>query len=220
MISSAISERIEKIFDNLLNYFGPQNWWPAETRYEVIVGSILTQNTSWKNVEKAIKNLKEKGILDIEKISEIDLRDLYELIKPSGFYKQKAERLKNISRRILIDFGNVENMMNYDLDYLYKYLISLKGIGEETAESILLYALDKKIFVVDSYTIRIFQRLGLPSKREEIKNHVIDTLREIDKLKEFHALLVELGKRYCKKEPKCEGCPLGDYCSFRKGVER
>ncbi|MGC8584975.1 MAG: endonuclease III domain-containing protein [Thermoplasmata archaeon] len=217
MIFSTINEEIEKIYHILLEFFGQQGWWPAETPYEVVVGAILTQNTSWRNVKKAIKNLKDNNLLDLKKIAETDIDFLAELIKPSGFYRQKAIRLKNISLVILKDFGNIENMRNMDTEKVMEYLLSLNGIGSETAESILLYALDKPVFVVDSYTIRIFGRMGLPEKREDIKKNVMNIFKDVNDLKEFHALLVELGKNYCKKIPLCNECPLNEYCKYYRG---
>ncbi|AEF96824.1 endonuclease III domain-containing protein [Methanotorris igneus] len=210
-----------KIYHLLLSHFGYQNWWPAETRYEVVIGAVLTQNTSWKNVEKAIENLKKENLIDERKILEIDTEKLKKLIKPAGFYNIKAERLKNITHHIVKNYGSTENLakLPIKLEDLRKELLNVKGIGKETADSILLYALDRPIFVVDAYTKRIFSRLGViegGEEYDEIRHIFEENLpKDLKIYKEYHALIVELGKHYCKKRnPACEKCPLSDLCDY------
>ena len=207
-----------KVYKTLFEFFGSQNWWPADDRFEVCIGAILTQNTSWSNVEKAIENLKRNGCLSPEKILEIDVDILKNLIRPAGFYNQKAERLKIFSR-FLLESGGFEVLSRLPVYRLRDKLLSLKGIGKETADSIILYAFDKPIFVVDAYTKRLFFRLGLiESERMEY-----DTLRKmvegdvpkkVSIYNEFHALIVKECKEFCRKKPICEGCPVIEMCKF------
>ena len=208
-----------EIYNKLLSYFGTQHWWPAETRYEVVIGAVLTQNTSWKNVERALENLKKENLIDEKKILDVDIGKLKELIKPAGFYNIKAERLRNITKYIVDNYGTTDDLAKTEKDIksLRNELLAIKGIGKETADSILLYALDKPIFVVDAYTRRIFSRFGITDKNmdyDEIRlifeNNI---LLNLNIYKEYHALIVELGKNYCKKKnPLCNECPLYLWC--------
>ncbi len=206
------------IYKKLLNYYKKQNWWPAETRYEVVVGAILTQNTSWKNVEKAINNLKIANLIDEYKIYKINEDYLKSLIKPAGFYNIKAKRLKNITSFIIENYKSTENMYLSDepIDILRKKLLNVKGVGKETADTILLYALDRLSFVIDNYTKRMFVRLGFINNDynyEKIKCFFEKNLpRDLEIYKEFHALIVQHCKTFCKKNPKCENCFLRDIC--------
>lgn len=211
----------------MLDAFGKQNWWPADSSFEVIIGAILTQQTSWKNVEKAISSLKKEGDLNPEFLNNIELGRLEQLIKPSGFYKIKAQRLKNFLDYFLKEYnGKIEKMTEDNTIKIRKELLNINGIGKETADSILLYALNKEIFVIDAYTKRIFFRLGIVDTndyeklRELFENSLKekDHLNTINKFKEMHALIVELGKNYCKKDPICNNCPLFSSCK-RKGVK-
>ncbi|MBC7320956.1 endonuclease III domain-containing protein [bacterium] len=206
------------IYSALYDTFGPQHWWPAETRLEIVVGAILTQNTNWKNVEKAIDNLKESGILTIEGILENKDR-IPELIKSVGYYRIKTDRLINLMNKIK-EYGSLENFLSLPLERLREELLSIKGIGKETADSIILYASGYPIFVVDAYTRRLFSRLGIIRGNEsydEIQNMVMKNTPKDEYLyNEFHALIVELCKRYCRKKPICIGCPVGKFC---EGVE-
>jgi len=209
------------IYYKLLSYFGPQGWWPAESPYEVVVGAILTQNTSWRNVEKAIDNLKRNNLLEERKILSTPLEKLKVLIKPAGFYNIKSRRLKNVTKYIVENYGSTEELKrcNKDLYRLREELLSLKGIGRETTDTILLYSLDKPIFVVDNYTKRIFSRYGLIDENldyDRVRTFFEDRiLRDVEVYKEYHALIVQLGKTFCKKrEPKCESCPLSKGCGM------
>ncbi|MGC8619832.1 MAG: endonuclease III domain-containing protein [Thermoplasmata archaeon] len=205
---------ISDLYSFLYNAFGPQGWWPADTKFEVIVGAILTQNTSWKNVEKSIKNLKLKNLLDFNVIYNLSVEVLANEIKSSGFYRQKANRLKSLIYSIHSNYGSLENFLNQEVNEARKFLLSIKGIGKETADSIILYAMDKPVFVVDSYTLRIFKRIGFDLRDyETIKMQIEKNFNyNTENLKEFHALLVELAKRYCKKSPSCDTCPINHFC--------
>jgi endonuclease-3 related protein len=202
-----------EMYERLMDTVGPRYWWPGESPFEVIVGAILTQNTSWANVEKAIDNLKKAGILNPLGIRGLDGDELAQIIKPSGFYRLKASRLKRFVDFFCDEFdGNMSRMRSQDLGSLRERLLKVNGIGPETADSILLYALGKPIFVVDAYTRRIFSRHDLISERwsyEEVQDMVMGELgRDVGIYNEFHALLVFLGKYWCRRIPRCGGCPL------------
>lgn len=202
-----------EIYDSLYREFGPQGWWPASTPFEVMVGAILTQNTAWGNVERAIRNLKEAGALTPEGVLGTDPRRLEALIKPAGYYRVKAERLRSLCRFLMEEFGGrVQEMASRPLEELRQRLLQLKGVGPETADSILLYALDKPIFVVDAYTRRVLGRHGLvgdSAPYEEVQRLFMGELpKDVGIYKEYHALLVKLGKTHCRPKPRCGGCPL------------
>jgi len=186
-----------KIYKQLLQKYGEQNWWPTETksRFEICVGAILTQNTSWKNVEKAIKNLIEADAINPEKIAGMPVRKLERLIRPSGFFRQKAKRLKVFSKFVL-SYGSVDN---FTKNVSREELLDVNGIGKETADSILLYACGRPCFVVDAYTRRLFSELGIIKGKEgydEIKGMCENKLpKDVNMYKEFHALIVEHMKR-------------------------
>lgn len=212
-----------KVYEKLYKAFGPQHWWPGETPFEVIVGAILTQNTNWGNVEKAIANLKAEGILSPEGIRNVNHNHLALLIKPSGYFNIKAGRLKHF-----IDYlykshsGSLKRMFSLELKILRHELLEVKGIGPETADSILLYAGGYPVFVVDAYTVRIFQRLGvLPEDvtYHEAQETFMDSLtHDVEMFNEYHALIVRLGKELCKPKPRCEGCPFPEaFCRYRTG---
>ena len=206
--------KLTDIYNRLYAHFGPQHWWPAENPFEVMIGAILTQNTAWSNVEKAIANLKRKRLLSPQKIKRIHARHLAALIKSSGFYNEKTKKLKAFIK-FLIGFcdGNINKLYPNGTEVLRKEFLKIKGIGEETADSILLYALNKPIFVVDAYTKRIFIRHRLITKDAtygEIQKFFMNNIPKRVKLfNEYHALIVQAGKNYCKKNnPLCEICPL------------
>lgn len=205
-------EEIKKLYDCLLEEFGPQDWWPGDTKFEIIVGAILTQNVNWNNVETAIKNLKNRDLLSPENILDTDDEELHELIKPTGFYRQKTSRLKRISE-VIIEKGGIEEL--FKKDDLRKLLLDVKGIGPETSDSIILYAAENPSFVVDAYTYRLLERcFGIKRSYNDIKDIFEDTLnKDLHKLQEIHALIVELGKNYCfKNQPQCKECPLSNDC--------
>jgi endonuclease-3 related protein len=209
--------RLLNIYRKLYETYGPRHWWPGETPFEVMVGAILTQNTSWQNVEKAIRCLKAKKVLSVRTIGTLKRSQLASLIRSSGTYRIKADRLKAFVDFMVEEYdGSVERMKGERLKGLRRKLLKVKGIGAETADSILLYGLGKPIFVVDAYTKRILSRHGIISERasyEEVQALFMDNLPlRITLFNEYHALLVHVGKTLCRKMPKCDICPL-------KGVE-
>jgi len=203
-----------KVYKKLYLSFGPQYWWPAESPFEVMVGAILTQNTSWLNVRKAINNLKQHKLLTARKLYKIPEKKLALLIKPAGYYNIKAKRLKAFLDFLFKHYrGEIQHMLHANIPTLRRQLLSVKGIGPETADSILLYALEKPIFVVDAYTKRMLARHNLikeDAPYEKIQKLFMRNLKKGVKLfNEYHALLVKLGKDFChKSKPKCDICPL------------
>jgi len=209
-----LKNSLELIFHELYRKFGPQYWWPAESPFEVIVGAILTQSTNWGNVERAITNLKSKGLLSPKRLYNLPIKKLALAIRSSGYYNIKARRLKEFLRFFLRSYrGDIKKISKEKLDVLRKKLLLIKGIGEETADSILLYALNKPIFVIDAYTLRILCRHGILKKDtsyEDAQSLFMRSLKiEAKMFNEYHALLVRLAKDYClKSNPRCEICPL------------
>jgi endonuclease-3 related protein len=207
------SETLTEIYELLYEAFGPQHWWPGETPFEVITGAILTQNTSWTNVEKAIANLKSAGCLDAEALYRIELSRLAELIRPAGYYNIKAKRLKNFLEWLFDNYGgNLANLEPVATSQLREELLAIKGVGRETADSILLYALGRPVFVVDAYTARIAVRHGLiepDADYEQLRELFESNLPQDTQLfNEYHALLVRAGKEFCRPKARCPGCPL------------
>jgi endonuclease-3 related protein len=207
------SERIKGFYDALYKRFGPQGWWPADTELECILGAILTQNTAWKNVEKALENLRREGLISVEKLALISTPALAELIRPSGYFNQKAIKIKNLIKFLMENYGgDLQKMIEEDTANLREKLLGVRGIGPETADSILLYAAKKPTFVVDAYTYRVLSRHGLipeESTYGEMQEVFMDSLpKDAQLFNEYHALIVRLGKEWCKKNPICEGCPL------------
>ena len=207
-----------EMFDLLLDHFGPQNWWPAETELEVMVGAVLTQNTNWKNVEKAIRNLKNAGLLSLEGLVSLPMATLAEEIRPAGYYNLKAGRLKNLMNFIMQRYeGDLFRFLKDETEILREGLLSVKGVGPETADSILLYAARKPVFVVDAYTYRILSRHGMvqePSTYEQLQELFVEHLPEdVALFNEFHAVIVKTGKNYCRKKPLCLECPLEEWGS-------
>ncbi|MDH7516999.1 MAG: endonuclease [Candidatus Thermoplasmatota archaeon] len=220
----------------LLEEFGHQNWWPidkkyheknkSDPRFEIIIGAILTQNTAWSNVEKAIDNLKSKNMLEIKKISNADIRLLRNMIKPSGFFNQKAHRLKNIARFLHEKYDDdLDMFFNRDIKEIRAELLSLNGIGPETADSILLYAGELPIFVVDAYTKRLCKRIpfNTGTSYDEIQQYFQEEIKKkynenslTQVYNELHALIVVLAKKYCKKKPDCKNCPINKNCGYMK----
>ena len=203
-----------EIFQRLYKAYGPMHWWPGETPFEVMVGAILTQNTSWRNVEKAIQNLKARKVLHARGIHQLKRSQLASLIRSSGYFRIKADRLKAFVNFLFENYrGNLRKIRKERLNTLRQRLLGIKGIGPETADSILLYGLKKPIFVVDAYTKRILSRHGILSERasyEEVQRLFMDHLPQDERLfNEYHALLVHLGKTLCKKTPRCALCPIG-----------
>jgi endonuclease-3 related protein len=204
------------IYTALLDHFGPQHWWPGETPFEVLVGAVLTQNTSWTNVSRAIHNLRDENLLSLAALAGLPEETLAEKIRPAGYYNLKARRLKNLLACIAGDeasAGDLDRFFAQETLTLREKLLAVKGIGPETADAILLYAAHKPIFVVDAYTYRMLTRHGLISAETdyaEMQELFMDTLPADAALyNEYHALIVRLGKEYCKKSrPRCPQCPL------------
>ena len=201
------------LYDRLYRFFGPLHWWPGESPFEVIVGAILTQNTAWRNVEKAIANLKAGRLLSPRRLRQLAVEDLAEYIRPAGYYNIKAKRLRHF-----LDFlfeqgrGDLAYLSTGSLDSRRHELLQVNGIGPETADSILLYAAHRPTFVVDAYTKRVLSRHQLSAEDaayDEIRDFFMDVLDpEVPLFNEFHALLVHLGKGFCKRRnPRCEACP-------------
>ena len=195
--------------------YGPQHWWPGDSPFEVMVGAVLVQNTAWKNVEKAIGNLKEEGLLEPHALYGLPVDELETLIRPAGYYRLKARRLRNLLKFVVRRCdGAVEDMFRTGASTLREELLAVNGIGPETADSILLYGGGLPEFVVDAYTYRAFSRHGwidLDADYHTIKDHFESHLkRDASLYNEYHALLVRLGHLHCRKTPKCEGCPLAD----------
>jgi endonuclease-3 related protein len=211
-----MNNKLNRIYKKLYKYFGPQEWWPAKTPFEVMIGAILTQNTNWQNVEKAISNLKKKKILEPHKLYDLPIQRLASLIRPAGYYNIKANRLKHFLDFFVNHYhGDAKKMSQENLKALRQQLLSVNGIGQETADSILLYALERPIFVIDAYTKRILTRHGLIGKLatyDNMQDLFMQNLKNnVELFNEYHALLVKLGKDFClKNKPKCEICPLKD----------
>jgi len=208
-----IAEQLTKIYQLLFDAFGPQHWWPGDTQFEIITGAILTQNTSWANVEKAIANLKSADRLGPHKIRDLDLPQLAELIRPAGYYNIKATRLKNFTKWLFDNYnGQLAALEAIDTWQLRAELLSIKGIGPETADSILLYAFNRPVFVVDAYTARIATRHELiepGADYEQLRELFQSNLpQDVPLFNEYHALLVRLGKEFCRPKANCPPCPL------------
>ncbi|ODS41885.1 MAG: endonuclease [Candidatus Altiarchaeales archaeon IMC4] len=211
--------RLLKIHYLLLEHFGRQHWWPADTPFEVVVGAILTQSAAWRNVEIAIDNLKKRGVLDFDGILRIDDEELKRLIKPAGYFNAKARKLKEFVGFVDKNYdGNLDLFLSIPTEKLRSELLGIWGIGPETADSIILYAAQKPSFVVDAYTKRIFERQGLVEKNigyDELKQLVEKHIpKDVELYNEFHALIVSLGKNFCMPDPRCVGCPLDSSCRF------
>ena len=211
-------ENLLRAYRLLRKRFGFQHWWPAKTKDEMLIGAILTQNTSWRNVEKAIEGLRQKNMLSLKVIAGSSLASIQSSIRPSGFYRQKAKRLKQFSSYIVANYSSIGNFFKQSKEPR-KELLGIGGIGNETADSMLLYAGNIPVFVIDAYTKRILGRVfGIGSEKmsyEEVQNLVMGLLpRDAGLFNDFHAQLVELAKRYCKKNPSCGECPLSNVCSY------
>jgi len=206
-------ETLTGIYDILFSAFGPQHWWPGETPFEIAVGAILTQNTNWGNVEKAIGNLKKEGALNAKALHGMSHAELASMIRPAGYFNIKAKRLKNFLSFLTDRYrGSMTGLGKGDTHSLRAELLGVNGIGPETADSILLYALGKPVFVIDAYTKRALVRHGIAPEDatyHEMQGLFHDSLpHDVSLFNEYHALFVMLGKHYCRPKPKCGGCPL------------
>lgn len=210
---------ILRIYRQLLARHGPQHWWPADSPFEVIVGAILTQSTHWRNVERAIANLKQHNALAPERLYKLSEEKLAELIRPAGYFRQKAKKLKAFLAHLYAQHdGDLREMLSQPANKLRTELLSIWGIGPETADSILLYAAQKLVFVVDAYTRRIFSRLGVVEPTisyEELQEFLRQRLpRSVKLFNEYHALIVRHGKEVCRPKPRCGQCVLARDCQF------
>lgn len=223
------------IYKKLFSHFGPQNWWPVtkqgeltpkyhqninlneKQKLEICFGAILTQNTNWKNVEKAIINLNKNKLINVKKSIQIKNEKLAQIIKSSGYHNQKAKKLKNFCHFLIQNYnGKLQKFFQNDITKLREELLSVNGIGPETADSIILYAAKKPIFVIDAYTKRILNRIGYREETyDKLQKLFMQRLPNTEKLfNEYHALLVELGKNICRKTPLCEQCPINLHCDY------
>jgi endonuclease-3 related protein len=230
---------IKTIYTTLHSHFNPQHWWPVtkegsikpeyhkninineKHKLEICFGAILTQNTSWKNVEKAMTQLNKNNLININEILKLDKDKLAQIIKSSGYYNQKAKKLKNFCSFLINNYnGNINEFFNNEIKLLREKLLSINGIGPETADSMILYAAKKPIFVVDAYTKRIMSRIGFKEETyDELQKLFMDNLESDEKLfNEYHALLIELGKNHCKKKPLCDKCTINKMCNHYKTI--
>ena len=208
-------DRLFELYNLLLRHFGPTGWWPADTPFEMVAGAILTQNTAWKNVEKALKNLARLEALTPEGLMQLPEDILRDAVKPAGYFNQKSKRLRGFLQMLMDEYeGNLENLFVLPTDSLRHWLLRITGIGPETADSILLYAAERPVFVIDTYTVRILSRHSILPEDvtyDEAQQYMMDHLPlEVPLYKEFHALLVYTGKDFCRPKPLCPGCPLED----------
>ncbi len=212
------------IYHKLRKRYGFLDWWPGETADEIIIGAVLTQQTSWKNVEKALANLRKEKLLGLGRIAATKQLKLEKLLRPSGFYRRKSGNLRNLAIHIYGNYAGVGQFLKKDAKELRKELLEQNGIGKETADSIILYAAGKKMFVIDAYTKRIMKRVcGMKSEMDydTLQRMISDAIPGSLRLyKDFHAQFVELGKRHCKSVPLCHGCPLTGMCDYFKTLPR
>ena len=207
--------RLSPLFATLLRTWGPQHWWPGETPFEVMVGAVLTQNTAWRNVEKAIANLVARDWLDADRIAGLRQRDLAGSLKPSGYFNIKAQRLQSFCRWYR-QAGGYAVLAQLPTAALREALLAVKGIGPETADDMLLYAFERPVFVVDAYTRRLFSRFGLcvgDEPYEQLRSAVETAMgADVDAFNELHALIVRHAKEVCRVKPRCADCVLAGRC--------
>lgn len=212
--------QIENIYEKLFSHFGPLHWWPGDSPFEVMVGAVLTQAVSWNNAARAVNNLKAAELLSVEGMLAIPRTELAELIRPALYHGQKARKLQELMGFISGHYeGSLEKMFRAEFETLRTQLLSVWGIGPETADSILLYAGEYPVFVVDAYTIRIFSRIGLISEKTKYREMQLflhnNCRKEVYFYNEYHALLVNLGKDFCRKnKPLCQSCPISTACGL------
>ena len=207
--------RVKTTYNTLFKHYGPQHWWPGDTPFEIMVGSVLTQNTAWTNVEKAINNLKQAKALSAETILSTHHARLAKWLRPSGYFNIKAKRLKNFCQWY-VEQGGFKSLSRLDTKPLREQLLSVNGVGPETADDIMLYAFERPVFVIDAYTRRIFSRLGAVSGEEgyeELRRGFEKALKpDVALYNEYHALIVKHGKDICRSRPRCDQCCLSRVC--------
>ncbi len=214
-----------KIYDLMSAYFGPRGWWPGDSNFEICVGAILTQSVSWKNTAKAISNLKNAGLLDLKAMHCCPQAEIEKCIVPAMYFRTKARKLKAFVSHVMGKYnGDLSRMLARDGPELREELLAIYGIGPETADSMILYAAGKRVFVVDAYTRRIFSRLGFYqdnisyTQMQEFFMHRLPP--EVPLYNEFHALIVGIGNRFCSsRRPKCQECPLREFCNYSRREE-
>jgi endonuclease-3 related protein len=216
MAAGSVGTLLQELYQRLWETWGPQGWWPGDTPFEVAVGAILTQNTNWGNVARALTALKGQNLLEPQALYDLPETELARLIRPAGYYNVKARRLKNFLDFLGNYYGHsMARLAADDLASLRPALLSIKGVGPETADSILLYALDKPTFVVDAYTFRILSRHDLIDEAcpyEELRQLFMEHLpAQVPLYQEYHALLVRLGKEWCRPQPRCPSCPVAGW---------
>lgn len=213
------SKSIEIIYERLLIHYGRLNWWTAQSKLEIMVGAILTQNTSWKNVEIALELLTASNMLSCKKIISSTDEKFADLIRPAGLNNVKTKRIKSLASFVLSACnGNVSELQSWNSSLLRKCLMNINGVGPETSDAILLYALNKPFFVIDNYTRRMMRRIGLYPSNDMYDSwqSMFNTGINMDTqtYKQYHALIVENSKLHCRKSPSCEGCPLNEICDY------
>jgi endonuclease-3 related protein len=217
-----IKDSLDSIYRRLFDAYGPQRWWPGDGPFEMMTGAILTQSTAWQNVKQAIDNLKRAGALSAQAIRKLPPVELAALIRPSGYFNAKAVKLRALAGWLEGYGDNLDLAFNKETGRLRRELLGIHGVGPETADSILLYAADRPIFVIDAYTKRIMSRLGLASEKasyDELQALFMDNLKpDAPLFNEYHALIVALGKEVCRKKPRCAACCLGEVCRYAAGV--
>ncbi|MBM3925628.1 MAG: endonuclease [SAR202 cluster bacterium] len=209
------------VYERLYSAYGPQHWWPGESAFEVVIGAILTQSAAWVNVEKALANLKSAGVMSAEGLRDVPEARLAELLRPSGYFNMKARKVKAFIDHLWSRYdGDLEGLLSQEAESLREELLGIWGIGEETADDIVLYAASKPVFVIDAYTRRVFERLGLGggvrSYGEWQALFHSSLPRNAALFNEYHALVVKHGKDVCRKAPRCEGCCLREVCKAGK----
>jgi endonuclease-3 related protein len=219
-----LSHRFLEIYRRLYAAYGPQHWWPGETPFEVIVGAILTQSAAWANVEKAIAHLKGAGALSPEGLARLSEAELARLIYPAGYFNAKARKLKAFVTLLSQRFdGELERLLAAPVGELRPQLLATHGIGPETADSILLYAAGRPVFVIDAYTRRVFSRLGMTPSRDSYDSWQALFMENLEAdaalFNEYHALIVRHGKEVCRRQPRCEVCPLLEGCPTGRAVQ-
>lgn len=222
-MSASVRARVLDFYERLEAHFGPTGWWPGDTRFEIAVGAILTQNTAWSNVEKAIARLKAAGALTPRAILDATDDDLHAYLRPSGYFRVKSDRVRSFCRHLVERYGGrMSRLAKRPLPALREELLEIHGIGPETADDILLYACDKPVFVIDAYTRRILKRHGFrmhDASYEDLRAWFESLLpSDLALYREYHALVVYTGKDFCRTRPKCEGCPLAP--TLRAGEPR
>ncbi len=211
-----MASKLLQAYERLSDAFGPQYWWPGESPFEIMVGAVLVQNTAWRNVERAIANLRDAGVMEPRALYGLPPDELAELVRPAGYYQVKARRLRHLLKFVIDQYdGSLDEMFRTDVNTLREQLLSIHGIGPETADAILLYAGGLPTFVVDTYTHRVVARhgwLAYDAEYHEIKDYFESALpADATLYNEYHALLVRVGKDFCRRAaPKCEACPLAD----------